>query len=31
MRVGQMIGATDKLAGEDLDRPVGYQDSLATL
>jgi hypothetical protein len=31
MPVGQTIGATDKLAGEALDRPVHYQDVLATL
>jgi uncharacterized protein (DUF1501 family) len=31
MRVGQVIGSTDKQAGSALDRPVHYQDVLATI
>jgi hypothetical protein len=31
MRVGQVIGATDRLAGEVAARPVHYQDVMATL
>jgi hypothetical protein len=31
LRVGQLIGETDKIAAEALDRPVHYQDILATL
>lgn len=31
MRVGQIIGATDRLAGEATARPVSYQDVIATL
>jgi len=31
MRVGQVIGATDRLAGEVTARPVSYQDIMATL
>ena len=31
MRVGQVIGSTDQLADSALDRPVHYQDVLATL
>lgn len=31
MRVGQVIGATDKLADSALDRPVHYRDVLATV
>lgn len=31
MRVGQVIGATDKHAARAIDRPVNYQDVLATL
>jgi hypothetical protein len=31
MRVGQVIGATDKQAGEPTERPVHYQDVIATL
>jgi uncharacterized protein (DUF1501 family) len=31
LRMGQVIGATDKLAGYALDRPVHFQDVLATL
>ena len=31
LRVGQVIGATDKIGGEALDRPVNYRDVLATL
>jgi hypothetical protein len=31
LRVGQVIGATDKIAGEALDRPVAFQDVLATV
>lgn len=31
MRVGQVIGSTDKLAGAAVERPVHYQDVLATL
>ena len=31
MNVGQLIGATDKHAGEATARPVHYQDVMATL
>jgi uncharacterized protein (DUF1501 family) len=31
MRVGQVIGATDKLADSAIDRPVPYRDVLATV
>jgi hypothetical protein len=31
MRTGQVIGATDKIAGEVVSRPVHYQDVVATL
>ncbi len=31
MRLGQVIGATDRLAGEAVARPVHYQDIFATL
>jgi hypothetical protein len=31
MRAGQVIGATDRLAGEVTARPVSYQDIMATL
>jgi hypothetical protein len=31
MRVGQVIGSTDKQAGSALNRPVHYQDVLATI
>ncbi len=31
MRMGQVIGATDKLAGEAAARPIHYQDVLATV
>ena len=31
MKVGQVIGATDKQAGEAITRPVNYQDVMATL
>ncbi len=31
LRVGQVIGATDKIGGEALDRPVHYHDVLATV
>ena len=31
MRVGQVIGATDKTASEVTDRPIHYQDVIATL
>ena len=31
MNVGQVIGATDKQAGEATARPVRYQDVMATL
>ena len=31
MNVGQVIGATDRLAGEATERPVHYQDVIATL
>ena len=31
MKVGQVIGATDKQAGEVTARPVHYQDVMATL
>ena len=31
MNGGQVIGATDKLAGEAIERPVHYQDVMATL
>lgn len=31
MNVGQVIGATDKLAGSAVDRPVHYRDVLATI
>lgn len=31
LRVGQVIGSTDKIAGQAADRPIPYQDILATL
>jgi uncharacterized protein (DUF1501 family) len=31
MRTGQVIGATDRLAAEAVDRPVGFQEVFATL
>lgn len=31
MRMGQVIGATDKIAGEVSDRPIDYRDVLATV
>jgi Protein of unknown function (DUF1501) len=31
LKVGQVLGATDKLGGEVLDRPIHYQQVLATL
>lgn len=31
MRTGQVIGATDRLGGEPVDRPVKFQDVFATL
>ena len=31
MKVGQVIGATDKHAGEATARPVHYQDVMATM
>lgn len=31
MRIGQVIGATDRLASEVIARPVSYQDVIATL
>ena len=31
MRVGQVVGATDKLAGSAIDRPVDFRDVLATV
>ena len=31
MRTGQVIGATDRLAGEPVDRPVRFQEVFATL
>ena len=31
MRTGQVIGATDRLGGEAVDRPVHFQDMFATL
>ena len=31
MRVGQVLGATDKQADSAIDRPIHYQDILATL
>jgi hypothetical protein len=31
MRVGQVIGATDRTASAVTDRPVTYQDAFATL
>ena len=31
MKTGQVIGATDRLAGEATERPVHYQDVFATL
>ena len=31
MKVGQVIGSTDKLAGEAMSRPIHYQDALYTL
>lgn len=31
MRMGQVIGSTDKQAGRAASRPVHYQDILATL
>jgi hypothetical protein len=29
--MGQIIGATDRLAGEPIDRPVSFQEVFATL
>lgn len=31
MRTGQVIGATDRLGGEAVDRPVTFQEVIATL
>ena len=31
MRMGQVIGATDRHAGEPVDRPVRFQEVFATL
>ncbi len=31
MRTGQVIGATDRMAGTAIERPVHYQDVIATL
>jgi hypothetical protein len=31
MRHGQFIGATDRLAGEPIERPVSFQEVFATL
>ena len=31
MPTGQVIGATDKIAGEAIDRPIDYRDVLATV
>jgi hypothetical protein len=31
MRTGQVIGATDRLGGEPIDRPIHFQDVFATL
>lgn len=31
MKMGQVIGATDRLAGEPIDRPVSFQEVFATL
>jgi hypothetical protein len=31
MKMGQVIGATDRLAGEPVDRPVSFQEVFATL
>ncbi|MEZ6113172.1 MAG: DUF1501 domain-containing protein [Pirellulaceae bacterium] len=31
MKMGQVIGATDRLAGEPIDRPVAFQEVFATL
>ena len=31
IRTGQVIGATDKVAGEAIERPVHYQDVMATM
>ena len=31
MQHGQVIGATDRLAGEPIDRPVSFQEVFATL
>ena len=31
LRTGQVIGSTDKLAGSAVERPVHYQDVLATI
>ena len=31
MNCGQVIGATDRVAGEPTERPVHYQDVMATL
>jgi hypothetical protein len=31
MQHGQVIGATDRLAGEPVDRPVSFQEVFATL
>ena len=31
MKTGQVIGATDKFAGEAVDRPISYPEVFATL
>lgn len=31
MKTGQMIGSTDRLGGEAVDRPVHFQEVFATL
>ena len=31
LRTGQVIGATDRIAGEPVDRPVKFQEVFATL
>jgi hypothetical protein len=31
MRVGQVIGATDKIADSAIDRPIHYREVLATI
>ena len=31
MRTGQVIGGTDRLGGEAVDRPVSFQEVMATL